>query len=363
MTSSPNRNLKVLGIESSCDDTSAAIVELNGMNGKILSNIVEGQNTLHQEFGGVVPEIAARAHAERLDIVTQQTRDFKDVDLIAVTSGPGLIGGLNAANAFARALALALKKPLIGVNHLAGHALTPCLSHNLKPPFLLLLVSGGHCQFLIIEDYVTFSRIGSTIDDSPGEAFDKIAKILGLGYPGGPLVEEEAKHGNPDAYSLPRPLLNQNNCDFSFSGLKTATRRVVDQFIENGGVTKKERANLCASFQKTVGEILTKKSERALEIFMSRFPGRQAQFAIAGGVASNMTIRAHLDQMLSHHQINLVSPPLSLCTDNAAMIAFAGGIKYNAEGINPDELLTRPRWPIDQNAQPVFGFGKKGAKA
>ncbi len=365
MTSTPTQApLRILGIESSCDDTSAALVHLNGFEGKIISQSIIGQNDLHAGFGGVVPEIAARAHAQRLDLAVEQAKiNLDEVDLIAVTTGPGLIGGLNAANAFARALSSARKIPLIGVNHLAGHALTPCLSDGLEPPFLMLLVSGGHCQFLAVEDYNHFTRMGSTIDDSPGEAFDKIAKILGLGYPGGPLIESEAKTGDATRFKLPRPLMDREGYDFSFSGLKTATRRIVDEFITKGGMTLQDRADICASFQFAVADVIAQKSERAMRAFIETHQNAPSNFAVAGGVAANQTIRKELESKLLPLGATLTAPPLSLCTDNAAMIAYAGGVKFQQIGINPDELLTRSRWPLDINATPLFGYGKRGAKA
>lgn len=356
------RPLCVLGIESSCDDTAAALVQMQDMQGEILAQSVLGQSGLHEKFGGVVPEIAARAHAERLDdAVAELGVELDSVDLIAVTTGPGLIGGLMAANGFARALSLSLGKPLIGVNHLAGHALTPCLTDGLEPPYLMLLVSGGHCQFLAVKDYNQFERMGSTIDDSPGEAFDKIAKILGLGYPGGPEIEREAKMGDATRFDLPRPLLNREGFDFSFSGLKTATRRVRDEFVASqGGMTRQDRADLCASFQAAVADVIAKKSALALSSFRDEIGHQDAPFAIAGGVAANATIRQELDKTLD---APIIAPPLKLCTDNAAMIAYAGGVKYQLEGVSEVDLLPRPRWPLDKNAAPLFGSGKRGAKA
>ncbi len=358
MNSTP---LHVLGIESSCDDTAAALVRLNGNRGEILHQAVLGQSNLHAAFGGVVPEIAARAHAECLDAAIQAAAiDLDQVDLIAVTTGPGLIGGLMAANGFARALSMAIDKPLIGVNHLAGHALTPCLSDQIAPPYLMLLVSGGHCQFLAVLDYDQFQRLGSTIDDSPGEAFDKTAKILGLGYPGGPEIERQAKNGDAKRFALPRPLLDREGFDFSFSGLKTATRRIRDEFIaEKGGMTLQDRADLCASFQEAVADIIAQKSARAFEAFGQTHPEAKGIFAVAGGVAANGRIREKLQSAIN---AKLLAPPLALCTDNAAMIAYAGGVQFQIGGISQDALLPRPRWPLDNQAAPLFGSGKRGAK-
>jgi len=261
--------LTVLGIESSCDDTAAAVVRAGRDCTKILSNIVEGQSTLHAPFGGVVPEIAARAHAERVDLCVEAAIDeadisLADIDLIAVTSGPGLIGGVLSGVMCAEGLAAGLDRPLIGVNHLEGHALTPRLTDDLPTPYLLLLVSGGHCQLIEVAAPGTYRRIGGSIDDAPGEAFDKIARHLGLGYPGGPEVEAEAANGDPLRFNLPRPLLDRPDCDMSFSGLKTAVRRECDKLVAaGGGLTAEDRADMCAGFQAAVSEVLTTKTSRA----------------------------------------------------------------------------------------------------
>lgn len=356
----------ILGIESSCDDTAASFVSASG---EILANVVLGQDDLHADFGGVVPELAARAHAEKLDLALEQALhnssvELADVQAIAVTSGPGLIGGVLAGVAFAKGLALSLNKPLISVNHLAGHALTPRLTNGIGFPYMMLLVSGGHCQFLVAEDADRFQRLGGTIDDAPGEAFDKTAKLLGLGYPGGPLVEKEATQGDPNRFKFPRPLLDRDGLDMSFSGLKSALRRAVDQLVEEkGGVTHTDRQDLCASFQDAVKDVLAQKSARALQTFLDAFGPGQHHFAVAGGVAANQTIRDALNDVATQYGFELILPPLSLCTDNAAMIAWAGWEKYKQEDFADFSLSARPRWPLDQNATPMLGSGKKGAKA
>ncbi|ARO15622.1 N6-L-threonylcarbamoyladenine synthase [Ketogulonicigenium robustum] len=360
--------LTILGIESSCDDTAAAIVRIGPDGTQILSSVVAGQTDLHADFGGVVPEIAARAHAERVDICVEDALAQADialagVDAIAVTAGPGLIGGVLAGVMCAKGLALATGKPLIGVNHLAGHALTPRLTDDLAFPYLLLLVSGGHCQFLLAEGPDRFRRLGGTIDDAPGEAFDKTAKLLGLPQPGGPAVERAARDGDPRRFPLPRPLLDRAGCDMSFSGLKTALLRARDAVVaEKGGITVQDRADLCAGFQAAVVDILTEKSRRALAEYLTLAPAQPA-FAVAGGVAANGPIRAALQGLAKSAGATFHAPPLALCTDNAAMIAFAGAEALQAGHTSGLDLAARPRWPLDSTAAPLLGAGKKGAKA
>jgi N6-L-threonylcarbamoyladenine synthase len=363
------QTLTVLGIESSCDDTAAAIVRADGPRADILSSIVSGQDDLHADFGGVVPEIAARAHAERLDLCVAQAlreADIKlaDVDAIAVTSGPGLIGGVLSGVMCAKGLSLGSGKPLVGVNHLAGHALTPRMTDGVSFPYLMLLVSGGHCQFLIVESAEKFTRLGGTIDDAPGEAFDKTAKLLGLGYPGGPLVEAEAKSGDPKQFRFPRPLLDRAGCDMSFSGLKTALRRARDQLIEaQGGITVQDRADLCAGFQVAVADTLAEKSRRACTEFRKVTGVDSACFAVAGGVAANTPIRTALTAVAQDAGLTFLAPPLRYCTDNAAMIGWAGIELYRTGQRDDLSLSARPRWPLDKTAAPMLGSGKKGAKA
>ncbi|GKY86501.1 tRNA (adenosine(37)-N6)-threonylcarbamoyltransferase complex transferase subunit TsaD [Sinisalibacter aestuarii] len=359
----------ILGLESSCDDTAAAIVRHRaGQPPEILSSIVAGQAELHEAFGGVVPEIAARAHTEKLDLCVEEALDearlsLSEVDAIAVTAGPGLIGGVLAGVMLAKGIAAGTGLPLIGVNHLAGHALTPRLTDGAAYPYLMLLVSGGHCQFLLVEGEEDFTRLGGTIDDAPGEAFDKTAKLLGLPQPGGPSVEVEAKSGNPARFKLPRPLLDRPGYNMSFSGLKTALLRERDKLVErDGGLHVQDRTDLCASFQAAVADVLAEKSRRALAEYMGRKPA-QPVFAVAGGVSANMTIRAALETVSAAAGAQFLAPPLRLCTDNAAMIAWAGIERFRAGHRDDMSLMARPRWPLDQAAPAMLGSGKKGAKA
>ncbi|MBA3911202.1 MAG: tRNA (adenosine(37)-N6)-threonylcarbamoyltransferase complex transferase subunit TsaD [Rhodobacter sp.] len=362
-----DRTLTLLGIESSCDDTAAAVVRLTpGQTPEILSSEVLGQTDLHAAFGGVVPEIAARAHAERLDGCVEDALAKAGVTLdaldgIAVTAGPGLIGGVLSGVMLARGLAAARDLPLMAVNHLAGHALTPRLTDGIAFPYLMLLVSGGHCQFLLVEGVDRFRRLGGTIDDAPGEAFDKTAKLLGLPQPGGPTVEAEARLGNPKRFNFPRPLLDRPGCDLSFSGLKTALLRARDALIaKQGGITLQDRRDLCASFQSAVAEVLAIKTDRALAMVADTAP---SALAVAGGVAANIVIRDMLETVSARHGVPFLAPPLLLCTDNAAMIAWAGIERLRA-GIAPSaDFLARPRWPLDDTAAALLGSGKKGAKA
>ncbi|MBF9042717.1 tRNA (adenosine(37)-N6)-threonylcarbamoyltransferase complex transferase subunit TsaD [Rhodobacterales bacterium HKCCE4037] len=352
--------LTILGIESSCDDTAAAVLRGTGEAPVILSNAVRSQTDLHAAFGGVVPEIAARAHAEALDLMVEQALaeagvSLAQVDAIAVTAGPGLIGGVLSGVMAAKGLAMGLGKPLIGVNHLAGHALTPRLTDGIGFPYLLLLVSGGHCQFLRVEGPDRFVRLGGTIDDAPGEAFDKVARLLGLPQPGGPSVERAALDGDATRFKLPRPLLDRPGCDLSFSGLKTAVLRARDDLVAaKGGMTEQDRADLCASFQMAVADVLAEKSRRALA------DADVTAFAVAGGVAANKTLRGRLESVTD---LPFVAPPLALCTDNAAMIAYAGLLAFEAGRTDDMTLKARPRWPLDETAAPMIGSGKKGAKA
>ena len=361
--------LTVLGLESSCDDTAAAVVRhAHGKMPEILANVVFGQTELHRDFGGVVPEIAARAHAEKLDISVEQALKqagmaLADMDAIAVTAGPGLIGGVMSGVMCAKGLAVGSGKPLVGVNHLAGHALTPRLTDMAEFPYLMLLVSGGHCQFLIAESAEKFTRLGGTIDDAPGEAFDKTARLLGLEQPGGPAVERVAKEGDAKRYRLPRPLLDRPGCDMSFSGLKTAVLRTRDQVVaEHGGLPAQARRDLCAAFQASVADVLAEKTRRALTIYLTLKPGAPL-LAVAGGVAANGTIRAALETVSKEMAVTFTAPPLALCTDNAAMIAWAGLERFRAGHRDDMTLTARPRWPLDQTAAPMIGSGKKGAKA
>ncbi|MDZ4136081.1 MAG: tRNA (adenosine(37)-N6)-threonylcarbamoyltransferase complex transferase subunit TsaD [Paracoccaceae bacterium] len=358
-----HETLTFLGIESSCDDTAAAVVRQGPAGAQILSSVVEGQVALHAAFGGVVPEIAARAHAERLDFCVEKALveaglSLRDLDGVAVTAGPGLIGGVLSGVMCAKGIALGAGLPLVGVNHLAGHALTPRLTDGAAFPYLMLLVSGGHCQFLAVRGVQDFTRLGGSIDDAPGEAFDKIAKLLGLPQPGGPAVEAEAVTGNARRFALPRPLMDRPGCDMSFSGLKTAVLRARDALIAaQGGLTRADRADLCAGFQAAVVDVLGEKSRRALT--MAPLP----TLAVAGGVAANGPVRAMLETVCAERGVRFLAPPLWLCTDNAAMIAWAGIERFRAGGRDDMTLAARPRWPLDQTSPALLGSGKKGAKA
>ncbi|WP_042253044.1 tRNA (adenosine(37)-N6)-threonylcarbamoyltransferase complex transferase subunit TsaD [Paracoccus sp. PAMC 22219] len=349
-----------LGIESSCDDTAAAVVTGDR---RILSSVVSAQADLHADFGGVVPEIAARAHAERLDLVVEQALREAGLGLdaltgIAVTAGPGLIGGVMAGVMCAKGIAAGTGLPLVGVNHLAGHALTPRLTDGIDYPYVMLLVSGGHCQFLRVDGPDAFTRLGGTIDDAPGEAFDKVAKLLALPQPGGPHVETEAAGGNPDRIPLPRPLLDRPGCDMSFSGLKTAVLRARDTLIaDQGGLRAADRRDLCAAFQAAVADVLAEKSRRALAL------SPVLVLAVAGGVAANGPIRAALQDVAARAGARFLAPPLRLCTDNGAMIAWAGIERFRMGHRDDMTLSARPRWPLDQGAAPMLGSGKRGAKA
>lgn len=360
----------VLGLEASCDDTAAAVVSGTGQGpGEIHSNAIFGQDDLHAGFGGVVPEIAARAHAERADrVVIRALREagmnLSDLDAIAVTAGPGLIGGVLSGVMTARGIAAGAALKLIGVNHLEGHALTPRLTDGIAFPYLLLLVSGGHCQLIAVEGLGTYHRLGGTIDDAPGEAFDKTARLLGLGFPGGPRVEVSAAMGDATRFRFPRPLIDRAGCDLSFSGLKTAVVRTRDALIaEQGGLFRRDVADLSAGFQLAVRDVLGVKTARAMEIFRSRHLDlADPVIAVAGGVAANQALREELETRAETAGFRLVAPPVRLCTDNGAMIAWAG-LERLAAGFEPEDVTPRPRWPLDESARPLLGSGKKGAKA
>ena len=363
-------SLTFLGIESSCDDTAAAVVrDRPGVSPEILSSVVASQTYLHARFGGIVPELAARAHAEKLDRVIESALSEsaakldRDIDAIAVTAGPGLIGGVISGVMFAKGLSASTGLPLVGVNHLAGHALTPRLTDRLDFPYLTLLASGGHCQFLIVHGSDRFERLGGTIDDAPGEAFDKVARSLGLPPPGGPSIEKEARAGNSDRFALPRPLFDRSDCNLSFSGLKTATLKAKDDLIvAKGGLSEEDRANLCSAFQAAVSESLAQKSRLALISFLALDP-RNPAFVVTGGVAANQTIRAALDCVSQDAGARFLAPPPTLCTDNAAMIAWAGIERFRLGMFDDMTLPAKPRWPLDVTCPAILGRGKRGAKA
>ena len=340
----------ILGLESSCDETAAALVTADG---RILAHRLATQEEAHRPYGGVVPEIAARAHVEALAplieaALTDADMTLDQVDVIAATAGPGLIGGVMVGLVTAKALAHAAGKPLIAVNHLEGHALSPRLSdRTLQFPYLLLLVSGGHCQILLVRGPGDYARLATTIDDAAGEAFDKTAKLLGLGYPGGPQVEKAAAQGNPRAVPLPRPLLGTAEPHFSFAGLKSAVMRAV----QSGQYSQPD---IAASFQQAVIDCLIDRPRRAL----TQANGMTA-LVVAGGVAANQAIRAALEQLAADHDLPFVAPPLWLCTDNAAMIAWAGAERFAAGLIDDLTVPARPRWPLDPAAEKARGAGVK----
>lgn len=342
----------VLGIESSCDETAAALVD-GGR--QVLAQRIASQEAEHAPFGGVVPEIAARAHAERLTPLIEATLDdaglaLADCDAIAATAGPGLIGGVIVGLVTAKALALASDKPLIAINHLEGHALSPRLTDPaLEFPYALLLVSGGHCQILRVAGVGQYQRLATTIDDALGEAFDKTAKILGLGYPGGPAVEKLACEGDPHAVPLPRPLAGSREPHFSFAGLKSAVLRA----HESG---EHSDADIAASFQQAAIECIADRLQRALETM-----DEVGALVVAGGVAANARVRASLEEIAANRSLRFVAPPPALCTDNAAMIAWAGIERFRLDGFRPAalDIAARPRWPLDPDAEPARGAGVK----
>lgn len=363
-----------MGLESTCDETAAAIVSAGSGRPEILSNVVLDQADLHRAYGGVVPEIAARAHVERLDVAVETAldragRDLDAVDAVAVAAGPGLIGGVASGLVFAKAIALGRGLPLYAVNHLEAHALSPRLAAEPDGPapfpYLLLLASGGHCQLVAVEAYGRYRRLGGTIDDSPGEALDKIAAHLGLPFPGGPEIERAAANGDPERFSLPRPLSDRPDCDMSFSGLKTAARMQADALTEaQGGLSDQDLADLCAAFQAAICDTLALKTARAAATFQESAGGAPATLAVAGGVAANRMLRARLATVADKAGLSFAAPPLDICTDNGAMIAWAAIERARAGGA-PDGLdaAARARWPLDPTAAPQLGGGKRGAKA
>lgn len=362
------RPLTILGIETSCDETAAAVLRLDDTGPHVLSDIVLGQAAHHAPYKGVVPEIAARAHVEGLDgVIAAAMADaglgFIDLDGVAATAGPGLIGGVMVGLMAGKAIALAHDKPLIAVNHLEGHALSPRLAPGGATfPYLLLLVSGGHCQFIAVMDVGVYRRLGSTIDDALGEAFDKLAKLLDLGFPGGPLVEKAARTGDPTRFALPRPLFGREGCDFSFAGLKTACAREAERL---GVLTAQDKADLCASFQAAVLDILADRTRNAMRAFDPVW-GAKGRLVAAGGVAANQAIRARLEALAGERGYDFIAPPLRWCTDNAAMIALAGAERMRLGFSDDLSFPARPRWPLDEDAarlRPSHKPGRKGAKA
>jgi len=350
----------ILGIESSCDETAASIITENEQGvPTILSNIVSSQVDVHKEFGGVVPELAARSHVEKIDLITKRAIDesgikMEEVDAVAVTAGPGLVVCLSVGLSFGKAIAASLNKPFIAVNHLEGHALSPKLNSKLSYPYLLLLISGGHTQFLSVKGLGKYKRLGTTIDDAVGEAYDKTAKLLGIEFPGGPQIEVYAKKGDPKKYELPKPIFHKGGCNLSFSGLKTAVLKISKQIKTN-----QEKYDLAASFQKTIEEILYKKSKIAFEEFKKINKTTQNKFIVAGGVAANKKIREVLTNLCEEEGFEAIFPPINLCGDNAAMIAMVGLEKFKLNQFNDLDYPAKPRWSLDEDAVFLKGAGVK----
>lgn len=351
----------VLGIETSCDETAAAVVTDAR---EIRADVVLSQIADHTPYGGVVPEVAARAHLEHLDGLIRRALDeagvgLSDLDAVAATGGPGLIGGVIVGVMTAKAIAAARKLPFVAVNHLEGHALTARLTDGVAFPYLLLLVSGGHCQLLVVEGVGRYRRLGTTIDDAVGEAFDKTAKLLGLGYPGGPQVEKAAVGAtDPGRFALPRPMLGRPGCDFSFSGLKAAVRRAVEELPKP--LSPRDQADLAAAFQGTVAAVMADRCRRAIRLFKEAHP-QGGTLVVAGGVAANAALRARLSELAAAEGMPFVAPPLRLCTDNAAMIAWAGIERLQLGQTDRLDFAPRPRWPLDPAARPAIGRPDVGA--
>ena len=355
------KNITFLGIETSCDETAAAVIRENDEGtADILSNIVSSQIEEHKKFGGVVPELAARAHLENIEYIIdtalkESGTTINDIDGVAATAGPGLIVCLTVGLNIGKSIAAFSNKPLIGVNHLEGHALSPGLNEKIKFPYLLLLISGGHSQYLIVKDVNEYEQLGTTIDDALGEAFDKTAKMLDLGYPGGPNVEKFSKEGDENFYKLPEPIINKAGCNLSFAGLKTAVLRESKKI--NGDV--KLKYNLAASFQKTINKILYKKTKIAVEMFKKKTKKENFQLIVAGGVAANKTIRENLTQLSCEMDFEIIFPDLKFCGDNASMIAWAGIQRFKKNLIDDLNITAKSRWPLDKEAPYMKGPGLK----
>ena len=350
----------ILGIETSCDETAAAIIQDDSSGiPKILSNIVSSQFDVHKKFGGVVPDLAARAHVEKIDLIVKEAlmkskKSLNDIDAVAATAGPGLIVCLSVGLNFAKALSLSLNKPFIGVNHLEGHALSPKLQTKLDYPYLLLLISGGHSQFLCVNGLGNYKRVGTTIDDALGEAFDKTAKLLGIEFPGGPKIEILAKKGNPNKFKLPMPIINKGGCNFSFAGLKTAVLKI------SGTIkTEQEKYDLAASFQNTIERIIYKKTRVAFNEYLKINNNYSKNFVVAGGVAANKKIRSMLLNLCKEKNYESIFPPIELCGDNAAMIGMVGLEKFKLNQFSNLDYPAKPRWPLDEGALFLKGAGIK----
>ena len=358
--------LTVLGIETSCDETAAAVVRVEGGRAEVLSSVIHSQIAEHAPYGGVVPEIAARSHVETIDGIVARALveaglTVGDLDGVAATAGPGLVGGVMVGLSFGKAMALARDLPLIAVNHLEGHAVSARLTADIPYPFLLLLVSGGHCQLLEVAGVGACTRLGSTIDDAAGEAFDKIGGALGLAYPAGPALERLAEGGDAARYPLPRALLGRDGCDFSFSGLKTAAARLAASVND-----PTDRRDLAAAVQGAIARQLTERTAKAMLAYARDHDGRDLRFVVAGGVAANRAVRASLHALASERGFTFDAPPLEFCTDNGAMIALAGAERLALGLIDGLGAVARPRWPLDEAAArltPTHKAGRKGAKA
>jgi N6-L-threonylcarbamoyladenine synthase len=358
--------LTVLGIETSCDETAAAVVRVDGDRVEVKSSVVASQIAAHRPYGGVVPEVAARAHVEIIDDIIEEALaeagvGVGELDGVAATAGPGLVGGVMVGLAAGKAIALARGLPLVAVNHLEGHAISARLGVQAPYPFLLLLVSGGHCQLLAVDGIGACRRLGTTIDDAAGEAFDKIAASLGLPYPGGPALEKLAKAGRPGRYALPKMLAGRKDCDFSFSGLKTAAARLAE-----GAETEQDKADLALAVQTAIADQLASRSGRAMAAYVAGHGSDGRLFVVAGGVAANGAVRAALENTATAHGFRFAAPPLQFCTDNAAMIALVGAERLAAGLTDPLDAPARPRWPLDAEAarlNPLHIVGRKGAKA
>ena len=350
----------ILGIESSCDETAASLITENEQgNPIVLSSIVSSQVEIHKEFGGVVPELAARSHIEKIDWIVQKAIDdsgkkIEDIDAVASTAGPGLIVCLSVGLSFGKAFAFAINKPFIAVNHLEGHALSPKLNSELNYPYLLLLISGGHSQYLNVQGLGKYKRLGTTIDDALGEAFDKTAKLLGIEFPGGPQIEVLAKKGDPNKYNLPKPIFNKGGCNLSFAGLKTAVLKVTKNIK-----TEQEKFDLAASFQKTIIQILYKKTKVAFKDFEKQSNPTKKIFVVAGGVAANKNIRKMLINLCEEEDYQDIFPPTELCGDNAAMIGMVGLEKFKLKQFSKLDHPAKPRWPLDEEAVFLKGAGVK----
>ena len=354
-----NKKITILGIESSCDETAISIIQEENGQIKILSNIVSSQFDIHKEFGGVVPELAARAHVEKIDLISEKAIleskiKLDEIDAVAATAGPGLIVCLTVGLNFGKTLAASLNKPFIAVNHLEGHALSPKLNYNLEFPYLLLLISGGHTQYLSVDGLGKYKRLGTTIDDALGEAFDKTAKIIGIEFPGGPKIEEYADKGNKNRFKLPKPILNRGGCNLSFAGLKTAILRIKSEIK-----TDQDKFDLAASFQKTIEEIIHEKTKKAFEIYLKENTSVKKTFVVAGGVAANQGIKNTLKNLSNENKFECLFPDISLCSDNAAMIALVGIEKFKKKLFNELNFKVNPRWQLDETAKFLKGAGVK----